>query len=69
MLPMIPSDLSIQFKKLQYLMYLGQSMQICVVNLKNSCFSHVCSRAGKPKDIFSYAENGETKNVNTLALP
>lgn len=83
-IPMIQTDAPIQFKRLQFPIRLafamtinkaqGQSMQICGLDLENSCFSHgqlyvACSRVGKPNDLFVYAENGETKNiVHDLAL-
>jgi len=46
----------------------GQSMQICRLDLENSCFSYgqlyvACSRVGKAQDLLIYAKNGETKNI------
>jgi len=44
-------------------------MQMCGIDLENSCFSHgqlyvASSLVGKSQDLFIYAENGETKNIS-----
>lgn len=77
-IPMIPSDMPFDFKRLQFPVRLafamtinkaqGQSLQVCGLNLQNPCFSHgqlyvACSRVGKPADLFVYAPNGQTKNI------
>ena len=83
-IPLIPTDMAFEFKRLQFPIRLafamtinkaqGQSLQVCGLNLENDCFSHgqlyvACSRVGKPSDLYVYAENGQTKNVvNPLAL-
>lgn len=83
-IPMIPTDVPIQFKRLQFPIRLafamtinksqGQTMTICGLDLENPCFSHgqlyvACSRVGKPSNLFLYAPDGLTKNiVHDLAL-
>ena len=83
-IPLIPTDMAFEFKRLQFPIRLafamtinkaqGQSLQVCGLNLENDCFSHgqlyvACSRVGKPSNLYIYAENGQTKNVvNPLAL-
>lgn len=77
-IPMIPTDLPFEFKRLQFPIRLafamtinksqGQSLQVCGLNLSNPCFSHGqlyvgCSRVGKPSDLFIFAPNGKTKNI------
>jgi ATP-dependent exoDNAse (exonuclease V) alpha subunit len=77
-IPMIPTDMPFEFKRLQFPVRLafamtinkaqGQSLQVCGLNLKNPCFSHgqlyvACSRVGKPSDLFVYAPEGKTKNI------
>ncbi|KAJ8874130.1 hypothetical protein PR048_024972 [Dryococelus australis] len=68
--PMIPTDLPFEFKRLQFPVRLafamtinksqGQSFSVCGINLENPCFTHgqlyvACSRVGKPSDLFVYA--------------
>ncbi|XP_071642994.1 ATP-dependent DNA helicase PIF6-like [Temnothorax longispinosus] len=77
-IPMIPTDMPFEFKRLQFPVRLafamtinkaqGQSLQVCGLYLENPCFSHGqlyvgCSRVGKPNDLFVYAPNGKTKNI------
>jgi ATP-dependent DNA helicase PIF1 len=77
-IPMIPSDLPFQFKRLQFPIRLafsitinkaqGQSFQLCGINLETQCFSHgqlyvACSRVGKPDSLCIYTKNEMTKNV------
>lgn len=77
-IPMIPTDLPFNFKRLQFPVRLafamtinkaqGQSLEICGINLEFPCFSHgqlyvACSRIGKPSSLFVYATDGKTKNV------
>lgn len=77
-IPMIPTDLPFEFKRLQFPIRLafamtinkaqGQSLQVCGLNLENPCFSHgqlyvACSRVGKPADLFIFTPNGITKNI------
>lgn len=66
-IPMIPSDLPFNFKRLQFPVRLafamtinkaqGQSLEMCGLNLEYPVFSHgqlyvACSRVGKPSDLF-----------------
>lgn len=77
-IPMIPTDMPFDFKRLQFPIRLvfaitinkaqGQSLQVCGLNLENPCYSHgqlyvACSRVGKPADLFIYAPDGQTKNI------
>ena len=77
-IPMIPTDMPFEFKRLQFSVRLafamtinkaqGPSLQVCGLNLKNPCFSHgqlyvACSRVGKPSNLFVYAPEGKTKNI------
>lgn len=77
-IPMIPTDMPFEFKRLQFPVRLafamtinkaqGQSLQACGLNLENNCFSHgqlyvACSRVGKPADLFVFAHEGKTKNI------
>ncbi|XP_076273146.1 uncharacterized protein LOC143204485 [Rhynchophorus ferrugineus] len=69
-IPMIPTDVPFEFKRLQFPVRLafamtinksqGQTLSVCGINLENPCFSHgqlyvACSRVGKPSDLFIYA--------------
>ncbi|XP_037928494.1 uncharacterized protein LOC119662912 [Teleopsis dalmanni] len=83
-IPIIPTDVSIQFKRLQFPIRLafaitinksqGQTLKVCGLNLANPCFSHgqlyvACSRVGKPSDLCIHGQIGLTKNiVHNLAL-
>ncbi|XP_049823424.1 uncharacterized protein LOC126265582 isoform X2 [Aethina tumida] len=77
-IPMIPTDVPFEFKRLQFPVRLafamtinksqGQSLSVCGINLENPCFSHgqlyvACSRIGKPSDLFVYAPGNQTKNI------
>lgn len=77
-IPMISTDLSFEFKRLQFPVRLafamtinksqGQTLKVAGLNLTNSCFSHgqlyvACSRVGTPKNLIVYAPNGKTKNI------
>lgn len=77
-IPMITSDLSIEFKRLQFPIRLafaitinkaqGQSLKTVGINLEKPCFSHgqlyvACSRVGNPKNLVIYNPNISTKNV------
>lgn len=78
LIPMIPTDMPFEFKRLQFPVRLafamtinkaqGQSLQVCGLDLENPCFSHgqlyvACSRVGKPSNLFVYAPGGKTKNI------
>lgn len=77
-IPMIPTDMPFDFKRLQFPIRLafamtinkaqGQSLQVCGLNLTNPCFSHgqlyvACSRVGKPSDLYIFAPDGKTRNI------
>ncbi|XP_026463605.1 uncharacterized protein LOC113380822 [Ctenocephalides felis] len=77
-IPMIPTDLPFEFKRIQFPIRLafamtinksqGQSLKVCGLNLEHSCFSHgqlyvACSRVGKPSALFVFAPDNKTKNV------
>jgi ATP-dependent DNA helicase PIF1 len=72
-IPMILTDMSFEFKRLQYPVRLAFAMtinkaQVCGINLENPCFSHgqlyvACSRVGKPSNLFVYTPEGKTKNI------
>ena len=77
-IPMIPTDMSFQFKRLQFPIRLasaitinkaqGQSLWLCALYLHNNCFSHgqlyvACSRVVNPDNFFIYTETGTTKNI------
>ncbi|GFW89675.1 ATP-dependent DNA helicase [Trichonephila clavipes] len=77
-IPMIPTDMPFEFKRLQFPVRLAfamtinkaqeQSLQVCGLNLENPSFSHgqlyvACSCVGKPSDLFVYAPDGKTRNI------
>lgn len=77
-IPIIPSDMPFEFKRIQFPVRLafamtinksqGQSLQVCGLNLETPCFSHGqlyvgCSRVGKPSSLFIFAHEGKTKNI------
>lgn len=77
-IPMVTTDLSIDFKRLQFPVKLafaitinkaqGQSLQYAGIHLEENCFSHgqlyvACSRVGDPEKLYIYAPNNKTKNI------
>lgn len=77
-IPIIPSDLPFQFKRIQFPDRLafamtinksqGQSLEVCGIDLEFPCFSHgqlyvACSRVGKPSSLFVFAPENKTKNI------
>ena len=77
-IPMIPTDLPFQFKRLQFPIGLafaitinkaqGQSLEKCDIDLNTDCFPHgqlyvACSRVGKPDNRFICSDNRTAKNV------
>ncbi|XP_055584901.1 uncharacterized protein LOC129737764 [Uranotaenia lowii] len=77
-IPMIPTDLPFDFKRLQFPVRLafamtinksqGQSLEVCGVDLERPCFSHgqlyvACSRVGSPNNLIIYAPDRKTKNI------
>ena len=80
---MIPTDMSFQFKRLQFPIRLafaitinkaqGQSLELCGLYLHTYCFSHGqlyvgCSRVGDPDNLFIYTETETTKNIVYLRV-
>jgi ATP-dependent DNA helicase PIF1 len=77
-IPLIPSDMPFDFRRLQYPVRLsfamtinkaqGQSLSVAGVNLESSCFSHgqlyvACSRVRNPRRLYIFAPGGKTMNV------
>ncbi|CAM1299818.1 Uncharacterised protein r2_g976 [Pycnogonum litorale] len=77
-IPIIPSDLPFQFKRLQYPVKVsfamtinksqGQSLRTVGLNLKTSCFGHGqfyvgCSRVGAECNLHIFTPDKKTKNV------
>ena len=77
-IPMIPSDMPFEFKRLQFPVRLafamsinkaqGQSLKVAGISLESPCFSHGqlyvgCSRVGTGKNLFVFAPDGKTQNV------
>ncbi|XP_055590092.1 ATP-dependent DNA helicase PIF1-like [Uranotaenia lowii] len=77
-IPMIPTDLPFDFKRLQFPVRLafamtinksqGQSLEVCGVDLEPPCFSHgqlyvACSRVGSPINLIIYAPDRKTKSI------
>jgi len=78
-IPMIPTDMPFEFKRLQFPLQLAFSMTInkaqrqlllhvCGPNLKNLCFLHghlyvAYSCVGKPSDLHVYAPERKTKSI------
>lgn len=77
-IPIISSDLTFDFKRLQFPIRLafaitinksqGQTLKTVGLNLEKPCFTHgqlyvACSRVGNPNDLFIYTPNEKTKNI------
>jgi ATP-dependent DNA helicase PIF1 len=77
-IPLIPSDMPFDFKRLQYPARLsftmtinkaqGQSLSVAGINLESSYFSHsqlyvACSRVGTPKRLYIFTLGGQTMHV------
>ena len=77
-IPMIPSDMPFEFRRLQFPIRLafamsinkaqGQSLKVAGVNLAAPCFSHgqlyvACSRVGTGKNLYILAPDAKTKNI------
>ena len=77
-IPMIPTDLLFQFKRLQFPIRLafattinkaqGQSLEKCGIDLNTDCFTNVqlyvaSLRVGKPDNLFIRTDNGTAKTV------
>lgn len=78
LIPMIPTDVPIEFKRVQFPIRLAIAMTINKsvwgLDLANPCFSLrqlyvACSRVGKPSSLFVLAKDGITKNfVHSITL-
>ena len=77
-IPIIPTDLPFQFKRVQFPIRVcfamtinksqGQSLKVVGINLQSPCFSHgqlyvACSRVGSSTKLFINAPDGRTKNI------
>ncbi|XP_031333941.1 uncharacterized protein LOC116163953 [Photinus pyralis] len=77
-IPIIPSDMPFEFKRIQFPVRLafamtinksqGQSLQVCGLHLEPPCFSHGqlyvgCSRVGKPSSLFIFTHAKTKKNI------
>ena len=77
-IPLIPTDMPFDFKRLQFPIRLafamsinkaqGQSLKVAGIVLEEACFAHgqlyvACSRVGSPKNLFIFAPDGKTKNI------
>ncbi|XP_013783912.1 uncharacterized protein LOC106468060 [Limulus polyphemus] len=77
-IPVIPTDMPFEFKRLQFPIRLsfsmsinklqGQTLKVTGLQLEEPCFSHGqlcvgCSRVGSPKNIYVNAPCGKTKNI------
>ena len=77
-IPLIPTDMPFEFKRLQFPVRLafamsinkaqGQSLKVAGINLETPCFSHgqlyvACSRVGTGKNLYVFAPGAKTKNV------
>ncbi|XP_003249039.1 uncharacterized protein LOC100570111 [Acyrthosiphon pisum] len=77
-IPIIPTDIQFQFKRIQFPVRLafamtisksqGQSLEVCGINLEFPCFSDgqlyvASSRVGKPSLLFIFAPENKTKNI------
>lgn len=80
-IPMKPSDMPFEFRRLQFPVRLafamtinksqGQSFGVCGVNLKYQVFSHgqlyvACSRIGKPSVLYVFTNNTDSKTKNVV---
>lgn len=77
-IPLLPSDIPFEFKRLQFPVRLafamsinksqGQSLKVVDVNLETPCFSHgqlyvACSRVETAKNFYVFVPDGKTKNI------
>ena len=77
-IPIIPSDMAFEFKRLQFPLRLsfamsinksqGQTLSRAGLALETPCFSHGqlyvgCSRVGSSSDLFTFTPDNKTKNV------
>ena len=77
-IPILPSDLPFEFRRLQFPVRLsfcmtinkaqGQTLKVAGLNLETPCFSHGqlyvgCSRVSSPNNLFVLAPEGRTNNI------
>lgn len=77
-IPMISTDVPIEFKRLQFPVRLsfaftinkgqGQTLKVAGLDLTKPCYSHGqlyvgCSRVGSPKNLYIYTPNERTNNI------
>lgn len=77
-IPLIPSRISFEFKRLQFPIRLsftmsinksrGQTLKVAGLNLGEDCFSHDrlyvdASRMGRKNNLYIFAPNGKTQNI------
>ncbi|CAM4834521.1 unnamed protein product [Rotaria magnacalcarata] len=77
-IPMVPNDMPLQFKRLQFPVRLafamsinkaqGQSLKVAGINLGAPCFSHgqlyvACSRVETGNNLYVFAPDGKTRNI------
>ena len=77
-IPLIPSDLPFQFKRLQFPLKIcfamtinkaqGQTLSVVGLHLNMPCFAHGqlyvgCSRVGRSDNLYLYMPNSKTKNI------
>ncbi|XP_046965797.1 uncharacterized protein LOC124534146 [Vanessa cardui] len=77
-IPIIPTDLPFQFKRVQFPLKAafaitinkaqGQTLKVAGVHLEKRCFSHgqlyvACSRVSNPENLYVLAKDSKTKNV------
>ena len=77
-IPMIPTDMPFEFKRLQFPVRLafamsinkaqGQSLKVAGINLESPCFSHgqlyvACSRVGSGRSLYIFAPDAKTRNI------
>lgn len=77
-IPLIPSDIPFEFKRIQFPVRLayamsinksqGQTFEVVGMDLRTPCFSHGqlyvgASRVGNPRNLFMLAEDGKTTNI------
>jgi ATP-dependent DNA helicase PIF1 len=80
-IPFIPTDLPLDFRRIQFPVRLafamsinkaqGHSLKIAGIHLQNPCFSHgqpyvACSRVGHPTNLYFLGPGGKTRNYNDI---
>ncbi|XP_060801784.1 uncharacterized protein LOC132902069 [Amyelois transitella] len=77
-IPIIPTDLPFQFKRVQFPLKAafaitinkaqGQTLKVAGIHLEKCCFSHgqlyvACSRVSNPQNLYVFSKDGKTKNI------